>query len=47
MVEQIARPSSDIFMEALFGSQNGSDSHEDVLDCHVVGNGVEVGSYVE
>lgn len=47
LLEQITCPSSDIFMEALFGSQNGPDCHDDLLDCHFVGDVVEVGGYVK
>jgi len=45
--KQIANPGGDIFLEPLLGVQNVSDSHENVLDCHIVGDGIYVGFYVK
>jgi hypothetical protein len=47
LFKQIASPGGDIFLEPLLGVQNVPDSHENVLDCHIVGDGIYVGFYVK
>ena len=46
-LKQFFYPDIDFFVDALLGVQNVPDCHENVLDCHVIGDTVDVGFFVK
>ena len=46
-MKQVFCPGGNIFVETLLGAQNIPDYYENVLNCHIVADAVDVGFFVK
>jgi hypothetical protein len=46
-LKQFFCPGGNIFVETLLGAQNIPDCYENVLNCHIIGDAVDLGFYVK